>query len=83
MMSEPITVQLGVKVVYPAKIRRMSKRRQKIALRRRLTRELSEFVGFPVTDELRQKIEKRAFDFFNQFLTTFTLCLNKETTNEV
>lgn len=82
-MSEPITVKVGTRVVYPSKIRRMSKRRQKIELRRRLNKELSEFVGFPVNDDLRQKIEKKAVEFFGQFLHTFTITLNKETTNEI
>ena len=61
----------------------MSKRRQKIEPRRRLNKKLSEFVGFPVNDELRQKIEKKTVEFFGQFLHTFTFTLNKETTNEI
>ena len=48
----------------PAKIRRMSKRRQKIAIRRLIQAELQRFVGQPNSQMVRAEVRRVIFDKF-------------------
>lgn len=61
-----IAVNYGVRL--PAKLRRMSKRRQKIAIKRRINREVMSFVGREYSYEMRDELYERIHSYLKECL---------------
>lgn len=60
-----ITVPVSMKTTLRAKLERMSKRRRKIALKRRLTKHLMRFAGARVCEATKEEMLKAVQEFFD------------------